>query len=76
MDVEEDGDLGSDKVALHSIDCTVQDEQKANANVVLTCLEAAMHALKHQFPYLTKIIVQSDNAKNLAVKQTKTFLPL
>ena len=76
MDVEEeDGDLGSDKVALHFIDCIVQDEQKPDANVVLTCLEAAMHALKHRFPYLTKIIVQSDNAKNLAGKQTKQFLP-
>ena len=65
-DMEEDGDLGSDKVALHFIDCIVQDKQKADANVVLSCLEAAMHALKLQFPYLTKIIVQSDNAKNLA----------
>ena len=62
-DVEEDGDLGSDKVALHFIDCIVQDKQKADTNVVLSCLEAAMHALKHRFPYLTKIIVQSDNAK-------------
>ena len=74
-DMEEDGDLGSDMVALHFIDCIVQDEQKADANVVLSCLEAAMHALKHRFPYLTKIIVQSDNAKNLAGKQTKQFLP-
>eukprot|EP00731_Ephydatia_muelleri_P017290 Em0010g388a len=74
-DMEEDGDLGSDNVALHFIDCIVQDEQKADANVVLSCLEAAMHALKHRFPYLTKIIVQSDNAKNLAGKQTKQFLP-
>ena len=74
-DMEEDGDLGSDKVALHFIDCIVQDKQKADANVALSCLEAAMHALKLQFPYLTKIIVQSDNAKNLAGKQTKQFLP-
>ena len=38
-------DVGTEKVALHFIDCIVQDEQKADANVVLTCLEAAMHAL-------------------------------
>ena len=29
------GDLGSDKVALH------------DSNIVISCLEAAMHALKH-----------------------------
>ena len=52
-DMEEEG---SDKVALHFIDCIVQDEQKADANAVLSCLEAAMHALKNRFPYLTKII--------------------
>lgn len=42
---EGDGDLGTNKVALHFIDCIVQDEQKADADVVLSCLEAAMHAL-------------------------------
>ena len=34
-----------------------------------------MHALRRRFPYLTKVIVQSDNAKNLAGKQTKLLLP-
>ena len=70
-----EGEDGSDKVALHFIDCIVQDKQKADANIVLFCSEAAMHALKHRFPHMTKIIVQSDNAKNLAGKQSKQFLP-
>ena len=62
-------------MALHFIDCIIQDEMKADANVVLSCLEAAMHAMRRRFPYLTKVIVQSDNAKNLAGKQTKLLLP-
>ncbi|KAL5475177.1 hypothetical protein EMCRGX_G027244 [Ephydatia muelleri] len=70
-----EGEDGSDKVALHFIDCIVQDKQKADANIVLFCSEAAMHALKHRFPHMTMIIVQSDNAKNLAGKQSKQFLP-
>ena len=74
-EVVEDNDLQTKKVALHFIDCIIQDEQKADANVVLSCLEAAMHAIRRRFPYLTKVIVQSDNAKNLAGKQTKLLLP-
>ena len=34
-----------------------------------------MHAMGRCFPYLTEVIVQSDNAKNLAGKQTKLLLP-
>ena len=49
----------------------VQDEQKADGNIVLSCLEAA---LRQRFPHVTKLIVQSDNAKNLAGKQTKLLL--
>ncbi|KAL5475612.1 hypothetical protein EMCRGX_G025445 [Ephydatia muelleri] len=50
-------------------------EQKADGNVVLSCLEAVLHALKQRFPHVSKIIIQSDNAKNLAGKQTKLLLP-
>ncbi|KAL5502924.1 hypothetical protein EMCRGX_G009782 [Ephydatia muelleri] len=59
-------------------DDDVQDEdgeQRADGKVVLSCLEASLHALRQRFPYVTKIIVQSDNAKNLAGKQTKLLLP-
>ena len=42
---------------------------------MLSCLEAALHALKQKFSHVTKLIVQSDNAKNLAGKQTKLLLP-
>ena len=70
-----DDDKGVDKVDLHFIDCVVQNEQKADGNIVLSCLEAALHALRQRFPHVTKLIVQSDNAKNLAGKQTKLLLP-
>ena len=56
-EVVEDNDLQTKKVALHFIDCIIQDEQKADANVVLSCFEAAMHAMQRHFPYLTKVIV-------------------
>ena len=70
-----DDDKRVEKVNLHFIDCVVQDEQKADGNVVLSCLEAGLHALRQRFPHVTKLIVQSDNAKNLAGKQTKLLLP-
>ena len=65
--------------SLHFFDCIVQGEgggaKGCGANVVLSCLEAALHALKQKFPHVTKLIVQSDNAKHLAGKQTKLLLP-
>lgn len=67
--------LNAEEVILHFFDCVVQGEQKADGNIVLSCLEAALHALKQRFPHVSKIIVQSDNAKNLAGKQTKLLLP-
>ena len=72
---EEKTDSTQDKVNLHFIDCIVEGEQKADANVVLSCLEASFRALKLRFPHVEKIIVQSDNVKNLAGQQTKLFLP-
>eukprot|EP00731_Ephydatia_muelleri_P032444 Em0023g951a len=50
-------------------------EQKCDANVVLSCFEAAFHVLRSRFPHIKKIIIQSDNAKNLAGKQSKLLLP-
>ena len=32
----------------------VQDVQKADGNIVLSCLEAALHALRQQFPHDNK----------------------
>ena len=66
--------VGTEKVALHFIDCIIQDEQKADANVVLTCLEAAMHALQCRCPRMSKVIVQSDDATNLASRQSCSYL--
>ena len=80
-DVEDDDGVHAnqeaeeDYVSLHYFDCIVQGEQKADGNIVLSCLEAALHALKKRFPHVCKIIVQSDNAKNLAGRQTKLLLP-
>ena len=70
----EKNDSTQDKVNLHFIYCIV-GEQKADANIVLSCLEAAFPAFKLRYPHIEKIIVQSDNAKNLVGRQTKLFLP-
>ena len=61
--------VNAEDVILHFIDCIVQGEQKADRNVVLSCLESALHALRQWFPHVSKIIVQSDNATNLTGKQ-------
>ena len=51
--------------ALHFTDCIVQGEQRADGNVVLSCMEAALHVLRQRFTHVAKIIMQSDNAKIL-----------
>ena len=71
MDCAEEMEEGD----LPFIVCIIQDEQKADANVVLTCLEAAMHALWRQFPYLTKVIVQSNNACKKPCWQADQVVP-
>eukprot|EP00731_Ephydatia_muelleri_P035750 Em0155g5a len=68
-------ETGKAAMALHFIDCIVQGEQKADSSVVLSCLEAAFHALRKRFPHIKKVIVQSDNAKNFGGKHTKLLLP-
>ena len=65
----------NDQQILHFFDCIVQGEQKCDSNIVLSCFEAALHALRCQFPHVKKLIIQSDNARNLAGKQTKLLLP-
>ena len=55
-------DLGvheKDQPTLHFIDCIMQGEQKCDANVVLSCFEAAFHVLRSRFPHIRKIIIQS-----------------
>ena len=61
-------ETGKAAMALHFIDCIVQGEQKADSSVVLSCLEAAFHALRKRFPHIKKVIVQSYNAKKLCWK--------
>eukprot|EP00731_Ephydatia_muelleri_P037004 Em0374g7a len=43
-----------EEVSLHYFDCIVQGEQKADGNIVLSCLEAALHALKKRFPHVSQ----------------------
>ena len=74
-DKQKEDDAEDGKPALHFIDCIVQGEQRADGNVVLSCMEAALHALKQRFTHVAKIIMQSENAKFLAGKQTKLLLP-
>ena len=68
-------DQEKDQPTLPFFDCIVQGEQKCDGNIVLSCFEAALHALRCQFPHVKKLIIQSDNARNLAGKQTKLLLP-
>ena len=42
---------------------------------MLSCFEAALHALRCRFPYDKKFIIQIDNVRNLVEKQTKQLLP-
>ena len=74
-DMQEVDDAEDGTPALLFIDCIVQGEQGADGNVVLSCMEAALHALRQQFTHVAKIIMQSDNANFLAGKQTKLLLP-
>ena len=53
-------------VTLYFTDCIVQREQKADASVVLSCLEEALHALRKRFPHVNKLIAQSDNTDKAA----------
>ena len=58
---ESNEDLGvheKDQPTLHFIDCIAEGEQKCDANVVLSCFEAALHALRSQFPHVKKLIMQ------------------
>ncbi|KAL5496895.1 hypothetical protein EMCRGX_G013267 [Ephydatia muelleri] len=73
-DMGADVEQENDQQILHFFDCIVQGEQKCDSNIVLSCFEAALHALRCQFPHVKKLIIQSDNARNLAGKQTKTHL--
>ena len=68
-------DQEKDQPTLHFFDCIVQGEQKCDGNIVLSCFEAALHALRCRFSHVKKVIIQSDNARNLAGKQTKLLLP-
>ena len=74
-DMGADVEQENDQQILHFFDCIVQGEQKCDSNIVLSCFEAALHALRCQFPHVKKLIIQSDNARNLAGKQTKLLLP-
>ena len=59
---------------LHFVDCIVQDDEKSDCFVTLSCLEAWFHALHRRFPHLKKVILQSDTAKNLSGKDMKMFV--
>ena len=59
---------------LHFVDCIVQDDEKSDSFVALSCLEAGLHALHQHFPHLKQVILQSDNAKNFFGKDMKMFV--
>eukprot|EP00731_Ephydatia_muelleri_P035197 Em0104g3a len=59
---------------LHFVDCIVQDDEKSNSFVALSCLEAGLHALHRRFSHLKQVILQSVNAKNFSGKDMKMFV--
>ena len=59
---------------LHFIVCIILDDEKSDALIVESCLEAGLQALHHHFPHLRRVIFQSDNAKNFAGKMTKMLI--
>ena len=68
-------DQEKDQSTLHFFDCIGLGELKCNGIIVLSCFEAALHALRCRFPYDKMVITQSDDARNLAGKQMKLLLP-
>ena len=59
---------------LHFVDCIVQDDEKSDSFVALSCLEAGLHAQHRCFPHLKQVILHSDNAKNFSGKDMKMFV--
>ena len=63
----EDGsciETGEKSMHLHFVDCIVLDDEKSDAFIAISCIEAG---LKH-------VSFQSDNAKNFAGEVTKIYL--
>ena len=42
---------------LHFVDCIVLDDEKSDALIVVSCLEAGLQALRHRFPHLRRVIL-------------------
>ena len=48
-----------ERMQLHFIGCIVLDDEKSDALIVVSCLEAGLQALHHRFPHLRQVIFQS-----------------
>ena len=48
---------------LHFVDCIVLDDEKSDAFIAISCIEAGLSAIRHHYPHLKHVIFQSDNAK-------------
>ena len=59
---------------LHFVDCIVLDDEKSDAFIAISCIEARLSAIRHHYPHLKHVIFQSDNVKNFAGKVTKMYL--
>ena len=73
----EDGsciETGEKSMHLHFVDCIVLDDEKSDAFIAISCIEAGLRAIRHHYPHLKHVIFQSDNAKNFAGKVTKMYL--
>ena len=73
----EDGsciETGEKSICLHFVDCIVLDDEKSDAFIAISCIEAGLRAIRHHYPNLKHVIFQSDNAKNFTGKVTKMYL--
>ena len=44
------------------------DDEKSDAFIAISCIEAGLRAIQHHYPHLKHVIFQSDNAKILLAK--------
>ena len=68
-------DQENDQSTLHFFDCIGLGELQCDGIIVLSCFEAALHALKCRFPHDKMVIIQTDDARNLSGKQMTLLLP-
>lgn len=60
---------------LHFVDTVINSDEKADSSVALPYLKTPFHMLRLHFPYIKRVIFQSDNAKNCSGNLTTHLIP-